>query len=257
MTSAMESGIQGQQLHEPTGLSQVERVADVFVAPTKTFLDIRRDASWWLPFLLGILVSVLFVTAVDRGIGFDQVALANVNRSARAQERLSTMTDAQREQVMYKITDSTRIVSYAYPLGTLIFALIVAGILMMSFNFGLSARASYKEYVAVWFYAGMPLLLKFLLAAGVIFAGATPEGFNIRNPIGTNIGWYLPSDTSQWARTLFSSVDVFTIWAAILVIVGCATIARVKRSRAAFIVIGWWVFTIFASTVTAAFQRGS
>lgn len=257
MTSTMESGVEAQEPHEPTGLSQVERVADAFVAPTKTFLDVRRDASWWLPFVLGILVSVLFVTAVDRRIGFDQVALANINRSAQAQERMSAMTDAQREQVMRKVATSTRIVSYAYPIGTLVFALIVAGILMMSFNFGLGAQARYQQYVAVWFYAGMPLLLKYLLAALVIFAGATPEGFDIRNPIGTNIGWYLPSDMSQWVRTLFSSVDVFTIWAAILVIVGCATIARVKRSRAAFIVVGWWIFTILAATVTAAFQRGS
>lgn len=255
MTSTMETGVQGQQPHGPTGLSQVERVADAFVAPTKTFIDIRRDASWWLPFVLGILVSVMFVTAVDRRIGFDQVAQANINRSAQAQDRMSTMTDAQREQVMSKVEDSTRIVSYAYPIFTLIFALVVSGVLMVSFNFGLGAQASYKQYLAIWFYAGLPLLLKYLLAAIVIFAGASPEGFDIRNPIGTNVGWYLPSDISQWVRTLFSSVDVFTIWAAILLILGCAAIARVKRGSAAFIVVGWWVLTILAGTVVAAFQR--
>lgn len=254
MTSMAETGVHGRE-PGPTGLSQFERVADAFVAPTKTFLDIRRDASWWLPFLLGIVVSLLFVTAVDRRIGFDQVAQANINRSAQAQDKMNAMTDAEREQVMRKVAISTRIVSYAYPIGSLVFSLIVAGILMMSFNVGLGAQASYKQYVAAWFYAGMPLLLKYLLAAIVIFAGAAPEGFDMRNPIGTNIGWYLPSDVSQWARTLFSSVDVFTIWAAILLIVGCATIARVKRSNAAFIVVGWWVFTILATTVTAAFQR--
>ena len=39
------------------GLSQVERVVDTFVAPTKTFKDILRDSSWWLPYLLGALVG--------------------------------------------------------------------------------------------------------------------------------------------------------------------------------------------------------
>ncbi len=40
-----------------TSLSQVERVIDTFVAPSKTFHDILRDASWWLPWLLGVLVT--------------------------------------------------------------------------------------------------------------------------------------------------------------------------------------------------------
>ena len=31
-----------------TGLSEVERVVDTFIAPTKTFTDILRSASWWL-----------------------------------------------------------------------------------------------------------------------------------------------------------------------------------------------------------------
>ena len=46
-----------QQPGESAALSQMERVVDTFVAPTKTFADIRRNASWWLPFLLSILVS--------------------------------------------------------------------------------------------------------------------------------------------------------------------------------------------------------
>ena len=43
---------------EVTGLSQVERVVDTFVAPSKTFTDILRSTSWWLPFLL--LVREMF-----------------------------------------------------------------------------------------------------------------------------------------------------------------------------------------------------
>ena len=41
-------------------LSQMERVIDTFVAPSKTFHDILRSASWWLPWLLGVLVTLGF-----------------------------------------------------------------------------------------------------------------------------------------------------------------------------------------------------
>lgn len=252
--TAMEAGFPTRQPEQPTGLSQIERVVDAYVAPTKTFADIRRDASWWLPFLLSILVSLAFAYSVDRQIGFDQVAQANINRNVQAQEKLSTLTDAQRERSMHFIAITAKIVSYAAPLIGLIFAMIAAGILMMSFNFGLGARGSYQQYLAVWFYAGLPFLIKYLLAAIAIFAGASTEQFDIRNPIGTNVGWYLPSDIPQWLRTLFSSADVFTIWVAILLVLGCSTVARVKRSSAVILIVGWWVLIILGYTTVAAIQ---
>ena len=46
-----------------TPLSQVERVLDTFIAPSKTFHDILRDTSWWLPWLLGVLVTLGFGVA--------------------------------------------------------------------------------------------------------------------------------------------------------------------------------------------------
>lgn len=236
---------------EPAGLSQIERVVDAYVAPTETFADIRRNATWWLPFILGIIVSLFFVASIDHQIGFDQVAQANINMNAQAQQRISALLDAQREQVMHTIALSTRIISYAYPVIVLIIALIAAGLLMISFNFGLGAQASYKQYFAVWFYAGLPFLIKYILAAIAIFAGASTEQFDIRNPVGSNIGWYLSSDTPLWLRTALSSVDVFTIWVVVLLVLGCATVARVKRSSATAIVIGWWILVILANTVVA------
>src|ERR1700722_7170189 len=103
---------------------------------------------------------------------------------------MSGLTDAQRQQQIHTIANVTRVISYVYPVLGVIFALICAGILMMSFNFGLGAKASYKEYLAVWFYAGLPYLIKFLLAAIAIFAGVSAEQFDINNPVGTNVGWY-------------------------------------------------------------------
>ncbi len=239
---------------EAVGLSQIERVVDIYVAPTKTFADIRRNATWWLPFVLGIIVSLVFIFSVDRQIGFDQVAQTEINRNAQTQQRMSSLTDAQRDHAVHTAAVVTKSISYATPVIALIIALIAAGILMISFNFGLGAQSSYKQYLAVWFYAGLPFLIKYILAAIAIFAGASAEQFDMRNPVGSNIGWYLSSDTPLWLRTALSSVDVFTIWVVVLLVLGCATVARVKRSSAAVIVVGWWVLIILGSTVVAAVQ---
>ena len=43
------------------GLTQWQRVADTFTAPSKTFEDIKRgNKSWWMPFLL-LLCSAISI----------------------------------------------------------------------------------------------------------------------------------------------------------------------------------------------------
>jgi hypothetical protein len=32
---------------EPAPLSEFERIIDTFIAPSKTFTDLRRSAAWW------------------------------------------------------------------------------------------------------------------------------------------------------------------------------------------------------------------
>jgi hypothetical protein len=54
--------------HTEQGLSQVERVVDTFIAPTKTFTDILRSTSWWLPFLLAVVVSLGVTYAIDKQV---------------------------------------------------------------------------------------------------------------------------------------------------------------------------------------------
>ncbi len=73
-------------------LSQVERVVDTFVAPSKTFTDILRNQSWWLPFLLIVVIGYGFVFTVDKHVGWDQVLENSLktNRSVSPTRRPSS-----------------------------------------------------------------------------------------------------------------------------------------------------------------------
>ena len=45
-----------------TGLSQWQRVANIFTAPSKTFEDIKRgNRSWWMPFVIMAIVGYIFL----------------------------------------------------------------------------------------------------------------------------------------------------------------------------------------------------
>jgi len=69
----------------------------------------------------------------------------------------------------------------------------------------------------VWIFATLPTIMKTLLGVLVIFAGAAPETFNIKNFAPTNAAAFLnPLEANKVLYTLASSLDVVTIWTLVL-----------------------------------------
>jgi hypothetical protein len=114
----------GEPVPATAGLSQIERVVDTFVAPTKTFKDILRSASWWLPFVLILVTSIGFVVSVDRQVGFDRVYDNILRDSPKAQDQLNQLTPEARAQRVAIAVKFTKGISYASP----VVILIVIGI---------------------------------------------------------------------------------------------------------------------------------
>ncbi len=122
----------------------------------------------------------------------------------------------------------------------------------MTLNFGLGGHATFGQLFAVWMYATLPWLIQAILAAVALFAGLDADAFNLKNPVGTNLGYYLPSDWPQWLITLGTSIDVLSIWVVILLIIGCAIVARTKVAATATAIVGWWVLITLVKTGMAA-----
>ena len=123
---------------ETAPLSEVERVIDTFIAPSKTFTDLRRSASWWLPFLISAIVSVAFVYVVDQKVGFRKAMENQIRIQPKQAERMEQMPADQREKVMQQQTGFWKIFSYASPAVGLLFYLIIATVLFATFKFAVS-----------------------------------------------------------------------------------------------------------------------
>lgn len=238
----------------PLGLSQVGRVVDTFVAPASTFTDILRSASWWLPFVLILIVSTLSTYSIDRHVGFSRVAENTVQSSPKQVEQMSDMTPQERASNMDKRALGTRYFSYAFPLLLLIFLAIYAGIMLGIFNFGLGARMTYGQAMAVTMYASLPYLLISLLTILTVSFGNNAETFNIQNPVGTNPAYFL-SDAAPWLKTLLTQFDLVRLWSLVLTVVGFKIVARRSTGQAAAVVVGWWLLVLLVSVAaTAAFS---
>ena len=239
--------LSGDPASVPAGLSQTQRVIYTFTAPSKTFTDIKRSTNWLLPFILGLIVSLAFGFAVQKQIGWVPV-LENMEKlNPKAEQRYANMTQDQVAQAHKWGAIITECFSYGAPVLGLILTAIVAAILMATLNFGFGGKATYGQIFAVWMFAKLPLLLKYLLAIIPLFAGLNTQSFLIQNPVGTNPGYYFPPpDTALWLNSLLSWFDIFSIWSIILLIIGCAIVAKISKGAAAAAIVGWTVILMLA-----------
>jgi hypothetical protein len=238
------------------GLSQLQRVACTFSAPSKTFEDIKRgNRSWWMPLAIMALVGYILFAAVALKIGMRTVVDNQIKFDPKTAERMANATPEQREmgsKISLYITEGIFIASPV---------LVLAGVALLSLglwgtiNFVFGGNAAYGSIFAVWMYASLPSIIKTLLGIVVIFVGGEPDTFNIKNFAPTNLGAFLfpnPAEANRVLYTLASSLDFVTIWTLVLLSIGVAAVAGVKRSYGYIAVFGWWaIFVLFGVGMAA------
>ena len=222
-------------------LSEGARIVNTFIAPSKTFSDLRRSAAWWAPWLLISVFSIAFMVTVSKQIGFEQVTRNQIAHSARADQfdRLPADQQARQVQVSIKIL---QFFAYGSPVAILFFSVISTLILWGTFKVAFSADTTFGQAFAIGMYAALPGAIGAILGIVSLFAGVNPEGFDINNPVATNLAYYLdPETTGKFIRGMASSLDLFIIWTIVLIGIGYSCTSKVKRSTAIIVVACWYL----------------
>lgn len=236
-------------------LSEPARIVNTFIAPAKTFEDVRRNSSWWVPWLLISISALLFVYTVQSKVGFDQVVRNEVAKSPRSQSQLERVPEEQRAERLRGITKFTEAVSYASPVTGLIAFAIIAGVLMASFNFGAGANIPFKTSLAVVTYSNLPTIIYSLLGVLSLVAGVSPEGFNIKNPVATNPAYFMDPSGNHFVYGMASTLDLFVLWSIVLMAIGYSAVSKVRRSTTLAVIIGWYlVWKLLGSGLATLFS---
>ena len=237
---------------EPAPLSEGQRLAYTFFAPSRIFTDLRRNTSWWAPFLIIAVVSLLFIYVVEQKVGFRKVVDNLIQSQPKQAERVEQLPADQRQKVIQQQITLTEILSYATPIFALIIYAIAAAILLATLNFGAGAEVNFKTMFALYIYASLPSVLKALLGMLSLLAGVSVDGFNLQNPVATNPGYFIDANGSAVLRALLTPLDVFSLWTLVLTAIGITCISKVKPGTAFAIVFGWFGIVVLARVAIAA-----
>lgn len=241
-----------QLSQEPAPLSEGQRLIGTFVSPSKAFTDLRRNASWWAPFLIIAIVSLSFVYVVDQKVGFSKVVENMIQLQPKQAERIDRIPADQRPAIMQRQAAITKFISYAVPVIALVIYAVFAALLYATLKFAASGDLKYKTLFAVIVYSRLPLIFGPLLAILSLLAGVSSDGFDMRNPVATNPGYFIGPDGSPVLRALLTPFDVFSLWSLILTAIGITCISKVKRGTAFAVVFGWFVVYVLGGVLLAA-----
>jgi len=238
-------------------LNEIQRCVDTFIAPSKTARDIVRSGAWWGPFIVLVIISIAFSFTVGKKIGWAAVYDNQISQTPKVKEMIQSLPADQQVAARQKGIARQPYSAYGAPVFSLIFTAIFALLVWPTVNFGFGGTAKYGKIFAVFMYSNLIAYgARFLLAMVAVFAGLSPDSFNLNNPVGTNIGYYLAGGGSPlWLVTVGTFFDIFGIWALVFSVIGCAVVGRVKTSSAAIAIFGWWVLFMLGITgLVAAFS---
>lgn len=230
---------------EPS-LSEFDRLVGVLFDPKATFPDIAaRPRHWWVPLLLLVLLAVTFTFAISQRVGWGPLVRQQIEASPRAAQ----LPAEQKEQIIQQQTRLAPIFAYIFgPLAWPFITLVLSGVFLFVLNVLLGTQLTFKPVFTVTAYSMLPNFVGGVVAMVVLFL-KRPADFNIQNPVASNIGAFLdPNTTPAWLVSLASSIDIFTIWALLLLATGYSAARKLAWGKVFTWVVAVWVVYVVAKS---------
>jgi hypothetical protein len=221
-------------------MSFPERFLGVFISPGSIFEDIARRPGFVAPIITVVVASLLVLETMIFKIGMGRIVRQSIEQSGQAAKMSADQLEGavRTGATVGTIFGHVGVVVIG-PAMLLILAALGLGILVLIFG----APANFKAVFSATCYANLVGVLGALMAVALILFG-DPEHFNARNPIPSNVGFFLnPLETPKALYSLASSADILWIWTMVLMAMGWSRVAgRKVNSLFVFLVfLGFWI----------------
>jgi hypothetical protein len=239
---------------EAPQMSFIQRLTGIYFEPTKTFEDISRKRSW-----LGIFLVVCIVALVSNYALQSRMDPADAARKGFAMSKpflkkfLGEEQLAQAEEQAVKQASQPRGFFAKYspiiltPIMVYITYFVLAAIFLLAFLMTGASLNLRKSFTAVVWGTGPPAILVTLLSFLFIYikSPADLEIAPVYNVV-SNLGMLADSAKQPVLNSLLSSIDLFSIWTAILLSIGFAAMSEKKLTagKAAVPIVALWVVWI-------------
>ncbi len=237
-----ESGIDSGGATPPSASNPFAMMFGALFAPVETFGKAAQRPVWAVPMIIYVLLSIAGTVMVMPKIDFDSVVREQMEKSGKE------MDDKQLEMI---VSIQKPIVYVSSVVAIPIAILIIAAVHMGGFRaFGGEGRLA--QYFSITTLAWMPLLVQSLVGQVVIMTRKSISIEQLQTTVVSNLG-FLTSPLDNPARfALLSSIDLFSIWVLVLLVVGFGIVSKLPRGQSIGIVLAFWLVYVIGKTGLAA-----
>jgi len=196
-------------------ISPVSAVVGTFSRPSETFRRLVARPTWWLPFLMSLVLgTVAYAVAVPK-IDLEATIRESLEKSGRP---VTAGAVAQRVAFMEKWSGVfTAGIAVA---GAAVF--FVTALVLWGSARAMGADARYAQLLTIWAHAGLPSTVGAFFAIPLFLR--LPDGSlsqaAAQRVLASNLGAFLDDSTPRSLQSLASSLDIFSLAALFLLVLG-------------------------------------
>lgn len=228
-----------------------QRIVGVLTAPTSTFERIAARPDVLVPLLVVLLFSIVTNVMLAQHIDFGAITRQAIEDSQRPGQQ---MTAEQMDRAVRFGGAIAKAMTYAGPVISLIVLAVIAGLMLIGFRmFG--GEGDFKQAFSITVYSWFPMILFGIVSLVVLMSRKSVSAMDLRNPVMSNLGFLADPMKKPFAFAILSSIDVFSIWTMVLMVIGFTFMSRMSRGKTAAVVVTYWVLYIgIFKMIGAAFQ---
>ncbi|GAC1665742.1 MAG: hypothetical protein NVS9B4_21390 [Candidatus Acidiferrum sp.] len=234
-------------------LSPLSRVVGVFFSPASTFRDIVRKPTWLLPMIVLIITSIVVCVGINQRMDWRQFIAHQMEKNPRAADLPEDQKQRQIEMGAKFAPFGVYLFGIFTPLAV---AAIVALLMMAAYNLLAGVKANYVTSLSIVAHSWLTSIVSSIIFLMVLFL-RPPGTVDLENPVASNLAVVLPEGSAKWLVALLKSIDVFSIWALILLAIGFAAVnpKKLKGAKSFSIVFSVWaVFVVLRVAVAFIFS---
>jgi hypothetical protein len=232
-----------------TPVNPLQRIVGVFLSPSQTFESIAKRPDVVVPLLILLAITVASAIFSARSLDFDALARDTIESAPNTAQ----VSPQQQDRAVRFTSAIMKTINYASPAVVLLALVVSAGVLLLAFRL-MAGEGDFKQAFAVTTYTWYPRMLKGIIGVLVLMNRKVMSIYDLQNPVKSNLAFLFNPKTQPLQFALGSSLDLFSIWALVLLIIGFAALSKLSRARSAIIVVALWIVLTLLTLIGPAIQ---
>ncbi|MFI5198013.1 MAG: YIP1 family protein [Thermoanaerobaculia bacterium] len=220
-------------------ISPFSAVVGTFSRPSETFRRLVARPTWWLPFLLTLVLGTLTYAVASPKVDLGGSIRESIEKSGR-----SVPAGTVERQVAFMQKWSAVITAGVFVVGAALF--FVIALILWGAAKAMGADARYSQLLAIWAHSSLPNAISSLVAIPLFLR--LPDGSLTQAAaqmvLASHLGAFVDDSAPAALRTLATSIDIFSFAVLFILIVGLRRLPGLSKGAAAAIPVVLWVLFV-------------